>query len=354
MLRLHNSCNMPALGNKRRYEQALAGLLPENWRVSLRAASSKTDAPDLVIEAPDGRRIAIEAKLVDSIDPRGASDQIRERSNQRGALLVAAPYLTPQTRATLKDAGVGYLDLTGNTFLASDNPGLFILVRGADTDPNWRERPTRSLKGPKAGRVVRYLVDFKTPRGVRKLAGATGVNPGYVSRLLALLDRETLIERDKQGAIERVDWPALLRRWATDAPLSSRGESASFIDPRGIANTAQKLTKTRLKYAITGSAAANRWAPVAPARTLTVYVDDLDRARRVLDLREADHGAGANVILIAPEDGAAYARAVSLAGQVFAAPSQVAADLLTSAGRGPAEADELIRWMAEHEEKWRG
>jgi hypothetical protein len=254
----------------------------------------------------------------------------------------------------LKGAGVGYLDLTGNAFLAVDNPGLFILVSGADTDPNWRERPMRSLKGAKAGRVVRYLVDFKTPPGVRALAGATGVNPGYVSRLLALLNRETLIDRDKGGGIERVDWPALLRRWAEDAPLSSRGESTSFIDPRGIANAAQKLAKARFQYAITGSAAANRWAPVAPARTLIAYVGDLDRARRALDLREADLGAGANVILIAPEDSTAYARAVSVDGQIFAAPSQVAADLLTSAGRGPAEADELIRWMGEHEEKWRG
>ena len=345
---------MAVLGNKRRYEQALAGLLPKKWRVSLRAASSRADAPDFVIEAPDGRRIAIEANVVDRMDPRKASDQIRERSNKRGALLVAAPYLTPQTRGTLKDAGVGYLDLTGNAFLAVDNPGLFILVSGADTDPNWRERPTRSLKGAKAGRVVRYLVDFKTPPGVRALAGATGVNPGYVSRLLALLNRETLIDRDKEGGIERVDWPALLRRWAEDAPLSSRGETASFVDPRGIANAAQKLAKARFQYAITGSVAANRWAPVAPARTLIAYVGDLDRARQALDLREADLGAGANVILIAPEDATAYARAVSLTGQVFAAPSQVAADLLTSAGRGPAEADELMRWMGEHEEKWRG
>ena len=36
-----------------------------------------------------------------------------------------------------------------------------------------------------------------------------------------------------------------------------------------------------------------------------------------------------------------------------AALSQAAVDLLTGPGRGPAEADELIRWMREHEDAWR-
>jgi hypothetical protein len=34
--------------------------------------------------------------------------------------------------------------------------------------------------------------------------------------------------------------------------------------------------------------------------------------------------------------------------------SQAAADLLTSPGRGPAEADALINWMKANEEVWRG
>jgi hypothetical protein len=37
----------------------------------------------------------------------------------------------------------------------------------------------------------------------------------------------------------------------------------------------------------------------------------------------------------------------------FAALSQVAADLLTSPGRGPSEGESLLRWMSEHFEGWR-
>lgn len=40
-------------------------------------------------------------------------------------------------------------------------------------------------------------------------------------------------------------------------------------------------------------------------------------------------------------------------GVWYAAPSQIAADLLTSPGRGPAEGEELIEWMFAHEGAWR-
>jgi hypothetical protein len=56
-------------------------------------------------------------------------------------------------------------------------------------------------------------------------------------------------------------------------------------------------------------------------------------------------GAGANVILVEPFDLVVYERD----GINYAAPSQNAADLLTSAGRGPSEAEELMEWMARNE-----
>lgn len=37
----------------------------------------------------------------------------------------------------------------------------------------------------------------------------------------------------------------------------------------------------------------------------------------------------------------------------YAAASQVAVDLLTGPGRGPAEGDALIEWMEQNEDAWR-
>jgi hypothetical protein len=41
-------------------------------------------------------------------------------------------------------------------------------------------------------------------------------------------------------------------------------------------------------------------------------------------------------------------------GITIAALTQVAADLMTSPGRGPNEAEALMTWMSEQEDAWRG
>jgi len=55
--------------------------------------------------------------------------------------------------------------------------------------------------------------------------------------------------------------------------------------------------------------------------------------------------AGANVLLLEPADDSAFEGATQLDGVWYASPSQVAADLLTSPGRGPNEGEELIEWI---------
>ncbi len=115
----------------------------------------------------------------------------------------------------------------------------------------------------------------------------------------------------------------------------------------------RRLAQARLAHAVTGSLAATRLAPVAPPRLATLYVEEMDSAGRELDLRPAD--AGANVLLIEPSDASVFWGArTDEEGVRWAAPVQVAADLLTGPGRAPAEAEALLEWMASNEEAWRG
>jgi hypothetical protein len=101
----------------------------------------------------------------------------------------------------------------------------------------------------------------------------------------------------------------------------------------------------------TGSFAAARLAPVTAQRLLVVFVQEASAAASKLDLRPAE--AGANVLLVEPFDPVVFDRTIARDGLVLANPSQVAADLLTSPGRGPAEAEALLAWMKEHEDDWR-
>jgi hypothetical protein len=332
-------------------------LLPLGWRIeegiAIEARNSAADGR-VAIAAPDGRRAVVLVEARRSLDPRGASELARRLGTDLPGetVIVVSPYLAAGVRDRLKASGLGYVDFTGNARLTLSSPGLHLETAGADSDPNPSLRPTRSLRGPKAGRVIRVLCDSREPGGVRDLAGKTGLDPGYVSRILALLDREDLVERDRRGRILKVEWERLLRRWAQEVPFESRGQASSYLEPRGLPALLERLPRSRMRYVIAGSLAASRLAPIAPPRLATLYVESLDRAAGEWSLRPAE--AGGNVVLVLPTDDWVFAGAEEIEAIQYAAPSQVAADLLTGPGRGPAEAEELLRWMTANEEKWRG
>lgn len=273
------------------------------------------------------------------------------RAKPRVPLLVVSRFFSPATRERLRARETAYLDLTGNVWLVLESPGLFIETQGASEDPDPRHRRGRSLRGAKTGRIVRALVDRRQPPKVRELAAATRLDAGYVSRVLALLDEEALITRVGYGRMKSVDWPALLRRWAQEAPLESRGQTRAFLEPRGLDHLLRGLMQSEERYAVTGTLAAATFAPVAPARLAVIWIRDASGAAARLGLRPTE--SGANVLLVEPADEVVFEGATERGGVRYAAVSQIAADLLTSPGRGPAEADELIAWMQANEEAWR-
>jgi hypothetical protein len=71
-----------------------------------------------------------------------------------------------------------------------------------------------------------------------------------------------------------------------------------------------------------------------------VYVDDEEKAATKLGLQLAE--SGANVMLLSPFDDVVFDRPSIDKGITFVAPSQAAVDLLTSPGRGPAEAEAIL------------
>lgn len=230
----------------------------------------------------------------------------------RRDVVIASPFLGARTRERLTQLGLNYIDLTGNTAISITRPAVVIRTRGADRPPpSFAGPPTprRSLKGPSAARIVRALVELRSPSGVRAIAERAGSTPGYVSKLLDVLTTDDFVSRTQSGGVAAVSWQDLLRRWAQDYDVLRTNRAVS-------------------------------------------YVDDIERARDVLRLREA--GKGANVILLEPYDASAYERTVESGGLRLASLAQIAVDLLTSPGRGPVEVDALLRWMEERADAWSG
>ena len=309
------------------------------------------------IESPDGEagEMAVMAKgTFEARDVAVLTKRITDSAD--GFLAPATPmviarYLNVRVRDRLEAEELAYADATGNLYLKLSKPALFLRDVGADRDP-WRGpgRPRGSLKGPKAARVVRALVDFEPPMTVPELVQLSQVSTGVGYRVIEFLEREDLIERGERGPIRRVEWRAILERWAEDRELNLEAGAVRFLAPRGIEPLLKSLRSTRESYVLTGSAAAAFFEAYAQTRMALIYaVEPLELADK-LDLRPVE--TGANVLLL-PSDYVASIRSTNLDGLQIAAPSQIVADLLNGPGRAPAEASALLDWMARNESAWR-
>jgi len=330
--------------------EALRRRLPPGWDVRLQSGGSGDGL--LTLRAPDGRRAKLSVLSRKRVLPRDIAHVLAQGGNPAERMLVA-PFLSPRARELLAGANASFADETGNLRVVVNDPAVFVETRGADRDPERQPRPLRSLKGAAAARVVRALCDFTPPYGVRTLADRSATPLGTVSRVVTFLEEEALITRDEKKTITAVDWPALIKRWVSDYSITGSNALRSFIEPRGLGALAPRLAKLP-RYAVTGSMAVP--GGVAPARLAMVYVESAEDAARMLELVPAD--AGQNVWLLEPYDPVVFERTQSItsasgASLVVAAPSQVVADLMTSPGRGPQEAEALIERMKGNEDAWR-
>jgi hypothetical protein len=339
----------------------LADRLPVGWTLRQLEGEIRPDRRlDALAEvtAPDGTAVilALEVKrVVEGRDVATLRDQlaayVRQIPDSRGVVL--ARYLAPPVRKRLSDAGVSYIDATGNVRLDVSRPGLYIADRGADRDP-WRGpgRPRGTLKGAPAAKVVRALLDHDKSWAIRELVSVAGVSTGSTYRVVEYLESEGLATRDAAGTLTVPEWVSLLRRWSTDYGFARNSRVTRWIAPRGLPDLVKRAAGTSVRYAVTGTLAASEWAAHAPARSAMIYTTDADQAAQLWGLRPAD--AGANVMLAEPDTDVVFIRTLATPSQLtIAAPAQVAVDLMTGPGRGPSEAEELIEWMTQNESSWR-
>jgi hypothetical protein len=340
--------------------------LPDAWSVELsgrelvqRAGPQSRLDGVIDLRAPNGTftSFAVEAKR--SFAPRdieqvlGGLSRVLRSINSNVPLLIVAPWLSPRTQELLEAEGMNFVDLTGNVLIRLDNPAVYVRSSGAKRNPEPTPRGVARVRGPKAARLVRLLADVRPPYGVREIAAATKLAPGYVSRLLDALDRDALIERSPRGPVEHVDVPGLLRSWAESYDVFRSNTAKTFVAPAGAAQALARLAtrEADARVAVTGSFAAGRIAPVAAAALLMLYCEDPWRILDTLALIPADDSG--NVAVLRPFDPVVWERTTEDAGLRYVAPSQIVVDCLTGTGRMPAEGEALLSWMMDNEVSWR-
>ncbi len=338
--------------------ERLSRRLPSAWSVEKTSLGGDAEPRDLLLKGPQGGGQTIFVEVKNDVSPRdvqalmgGPWKRWRKQMGNHPILFVA-PYIGPRVRELLKEEGVSFLDLTGNTWISLDYPGIFIEAPGAQRDPT-ATKPRRGLRGAKVGAVVRVLVDAAPPYTGSEIARAANVNEGYASRILETLNEEGLIERESFGPVTGVDWPALLRRRAQALDLFRSPSAYRYLARQGTRALVKEMAARQPvpQATITGSFAAARLAPVAGPTLLVVYtMKPRDLAE---DLSLLPTETGTDTVLIRPDNEVVFARATKAEGLRWAAPSQVAIDCLAGNGRMPAEGEALIDWMREDEGRWR-
>jgi hypothetical protein len=332
-------------------ERSLPPLLPPGW--SLRREGRAGGALTWTVCAPDGAAAAFAVTVQGASLGRRLDSVVAELEKASDHPLVAAPFLSATVRETLTERGVSYADATGNLRLVADRPGLLVERHGAHKDPWPTDDTLRSLRGRAAGRAVRALVEFRPPFGVRDVAKRATVPLGSLSRTLDLLDREGLVIRGERGDVLDLDWERAVRRWADDYDFARSNRVASYVVTGGIEAFRSKLRRPKRPYAITGPHAAAQLAGGGGPTPLPtgLFVEDLDLAVERLGL--TPDTAEANVVLAEGYDRVVFERPLVRDGLCYAAPAQLAVDLLTWPGGPMSAADPVLDWMRANEGEWR-
>lgn len=130
--------------------------------------------------------------------------------------VLIAPYLSPESQALCRAAGVGYFDLAGNAGL--DTASVYLEL-GGRPNPNAREKHLRDPFTGRAERIARrLLLEPERTWAMRDLAAAAGVSLGMASMTTTALAEARLVTKGR-GGLSLVDPAGLLEAWAQSYDL---------------------------------------------------------------------------------------------------------------------------------------
>jgi hypothetical protein len=321
-------------------------VLPRDWTTSV--ARHNSGRREIRITPPSGAGATIDVVTVAGATPRsvGALAPVDRPT------LFAADWLSERVQTLLRQRGFSFIDATGNAEIQLSQPGLYIRTEGAKRNPTPPGAKVPTLRGPKAWALLRTLAEVRPPIGVREVAEAVDVDAGYVSRVLSVLEQELLITRTSRGPVTDIEWEGVLRRAASTYSLFDSNKTSTWVASSGPERLLSDLAGKRAgRWAITGSFAASRLAPVAAPEMAVIYADDPDRLARAGRLLTATRDA--NVVVAEPYDPIVFERAVKAGVETYVSVAQVALDCLTGNGRMPAEGESVVAWMRMNEPRWR-
>jgi transcriptional regulator with AbiEi antitoxin domain of type IV toxin-antitoxin system len=299
-------------------------------------------------------RMGTEAKsLICEVRPLGQPRHIREVLTRLRGLrdrvpggypLVTAPYISPQSAALIRQNGCGYLDLSGNCYLAFDN----VLIE-KEGKPNIRpaKRPLKALFAPRATRVVRaLLVERDRSWRLEELGRAAQVSLGHAHNVVKRLEELEWVERSAAGRFRLHEPGELLDAWRDEYTYRAN-PMAAFVAPVGdkrrlMESLARQASVLGVTYAFTLHAGASLVAPQVRVPTVHCYIGgDAEPLVRALGLQPVE-GEG-TIYLLTPYDQGVFYGPLTKGGLRVVSLPQLYVDLYHHERRGREQADKLRR-----------
>ena len=198
---------------------------------------------------------------------------------------------------------MGWFDLSGNAHIVAS--GLRIHVEGRPNRFKSAGRPA-NVFAPKSARVVRWLLihadQFLTQQAI---ARATGMDEGFVSRIVTRLEREDYVERGERSGVRPRDPALLLDAWRERYQFSRhhilRGHVAARSGDALLRLASEVFCEEKVEHAVTGLAAAWVFAHFAAFQLTTIYLADDPSSALLNRLGFCEEPRGANLWLAVPQ-----------------------------------------------------
>jgi hypothetical protein len=337
---------------RRQAAQRLRELFPRarSWEESTDVRLGNQTA-DLLVRFKLGEH---EQTMVVDVTPLGQPRQIRaavtKLTDARRELPAAYPvaasvYIGPQSARILKDNNLGFVDLSGNSYLAFEH---VLIDRAGKRNVRPSTRPLRSLFAPRATRVVRALL-AEPGRAWRleELGRAAEVSLGHSHNVVKRLEDLRWLERDGAQRIQLTKLADLLEAWVESYTYRSN-EMASYFVPervsrRLMADLARAAAVEGRRHAFTLGAGVSLVAPPVRLGAVHCYLEgDPAPIAAALGLHPAGEADGA-LHLLSPYDPGVFYGLLDKAGLKVVCLPQLYADLMHWDRRGPEQAEHLRR-----------
>jgi hypothetical protein len=230
------------------------------------------------------------------------------QTREKNIPLVAVPFMGEVGRKRCAEAGVSWLDLSGNARIIG--PGLRIIVEGKPNLFKRRGRPSSAF-APKSSRIARWLL-MHPEKAItqRELARATDMDEGFTSRIVAKLAEDNLIVWNQRGSVKPRDLDLLLDAWREEYDFEKHYIIRGHIPARSgdalVRQIAGALAKASVDYAASGLAAAWLMDRFAGFRIATVYLHEEPSPELLEGLSFHEDESGANTWLVIPNDAGVF------------------------------------------------